>query len=186
MNGKPLADDFDPPSREDWLALVEETLKGADFEKKLVWRSYDGLRVEPLYTDTLHLEIPGRSANGWNSLQRVDIPDIEAANKQILEDLEGGAAGLTLVSPQATTANGFGTLAETSEDFDRLLQGVYLDMIPVRLDGGWRSRKLAGALAEVYEKRGHDLSKVNLSVGLDPIGALAHSGHMLDETLRSK
>jgi len=181
MNGKPLADDFDPPSHEDWLALVKETLKGADFEKKLVWRSYDGLRVEPLYTDTLHLEIPGRSANGWNSLQRVDIPDIEAANKQILEDLEGGAAGLTLVSPQATTANGFGTLAETSEDFDRLLQGVYLDMIPVRLDGGWRSRKLAGALAEVYEKRGHDLSKVNLSVGLDPIGALAHSGHMLDE-----
>jgi len=34
-----LADDFAPPSREDWLALVEKTLKGETFDDALVTRT---------------------------------------------------------------------------------------------------------------------------------------------------
>ena len=46
----PLAAGFEPPSREAWLKLVEKVLKGADFEKRLVARTADGLAVQPLYT----------------------------------------------------------------------------------------------------------------------------------------
>ena len=39
----PLAAEFEPPTREAWLALVEKVLKGGDFEKRLVSRTADGL-----------------------------------------------------------------------------------------------------------------------------------------------
>jgi methylmalonyl-CoA mutase len=44
-----LLEDFAPPSMEDWRRLVDEDLKGADFERRLVWKSPDGVTVRPLY-----------------------------------------------------------------------------------------------------------------------------------------
>ena len=44
----PLAAEFPAGSREDWLKLVSAALKGAPFEK-LTSRTYDELRIEPLY-----------------------------------------------------------------------------------------------------------------------------------------
>ena len=45
-----LVPEFEPPAREAWLALVAKVLKGADFEKRLVARTADGLALQPLYT----------------------------------------------------------------------------------------------------------------------------------------
>jgi methylmalonyl-CoA mutase len=45
-----LAADFSAPSVEDWRKQVEADLKGADFDKKMVWRTLEGLAVQPLYT----------------------------------------------------------------------------------------------------------------------------------------
>ena len=44
----PLADDFAPPSREDWLALVEKTLKGETFADALGRHTADGIDIVPL------------------------------------------------------------------------------------------------------------------------------------------
>ena len=44
MDDLTLAAEFPPATREQWLTLVETVLKGADFDKKLVSRTYDGLR----------------------------------------------------------------------------------------------------------------------------------------------
>ena len=68
-----LAAEFPAATREQWLALVDKALKGAPFEKKLVSKTYDGLRIEPLYprrTDATPLAgraprlHPGRSWRG--------------------------------------------------------------------------------------------------------------------------
>ena len=50
-----LASGFAAPTLEQWRQLVDKALKGADFDKKLVAKTADGLRIEPLYTraDTL-------------------------------------------------------------------------------------------------------------------------------------
>ncbi|MGI9482357.1 MAG: methylmalonyl-CoA mutase family protein [Hyphomicrobiales bacterium] len=173
-----LAEEFEPPQREDWMALVGQVLKGADFEKKLVWLSHDGLRVEPLYTQTTHLQMPGRRAHGWQALQRVDIPSLEDANGQALRDLENGAAGLTIVTGASAAAHGFGVNAHTADHFQRLLQGVHLEMIPLRLDGGWNSDSCAAAVLKVYKDRGLDAGKTNLTLGLDPLGGFAQTGQM--------
>ena len=49
MDILPLASEFPTPSREDWLKLVSVVLKGAEFERKLVSRTYDGFEIQPLY-----------------------------------------------------------------------------------------------------------------------------------------
>ena len=42
-------DEFPPAGREQWRLLVDRVLKGAAYEKKLVAKTYDGLRIEPVY-----------------------------------------------------------------------------------------------------------------------------------------
>jgi methylmalonyl-CoA mutase len=44
-----LGAEFPAATREEWLELVDGVLKGAPFDKKLVSRTYDGLRIDPLY-----------------------------------------------------------------------------------------------------------------------------------------
>lgn len=46
MEDRPLADVFEPATRERWRSAVEAALKGADFEKRLVSKTADGLRIE--------------------------------------------------------------------------------------------------------------------------------------------
>ncbi|MFV0311387.1 MAG: hypothetical protein ACK5KN_07030, partial [Dysgonomonas sp.] len=44
-----LFSDFPPVSTEEWMAKITADLKGADFEKKLVWRTNEGFNVNPFY-----------------------------------------------------------------------------------------------------------------------------------------
>src|SRR6187402_583113 len=91
----PLVPEFEPPAREAWLALVAKVLKGADFEKRLVSRTADGLAIQPLYGRAEAVEgaaLTARTAyfpGGWDIRQRHAEPDAKAANAAILEDLTG-------------------------------------------------------------------------------------------------
>ncbi|MGA1983252.1 MAG: methylmalonyl-CoA mutase family protein [Acidobacteriaceae bacterium] len=44
-----LAQDFPPVSTAVWEATIQKDLKGADYEKRLVWRSDEGIAVRPYY-----------------------------------------------------------------------------------------------------------------------------------------
>ena len=44
-----LGRDFPPVSTETWEAAIAKDLKGADYEKKLVWRTEEGLAIRPYY-----------------------------------------------------------------------------------------------------------------------------------------
>lgn len=44
-----LFDMFPPISNEEWRAKIDVDLKGADFNKKLVWRTNEGFNVQPYY-----------------------------------------------------------------------------------------------------------------------------------------
>lgn len=45
-----LKKEFRAPSLEEWRGVVDKDLKGADFERKLVWKTLEGIDVQPLYT----------------------------------------------------------------------------------------------------------------------------------------
>ena len=55
---------FPESSRADWMALVESVLKGAPFDAKLVSRTYDNLRIEPLYERAAGIATPRRPSAG--------------------------------------------------------------------------------------------------------------------------
>lgn len=44
-----LFDMFPPVTTEEWKAKINVDLKGADYEKKLVWRTNEGFNVQPFY-----------------------------------------------------------------------------------------------------------------------------------------
>ena len=179
MDDLSLAADFPQATREQWLKLVEGVLKGADFQKKLVSRTHDGIAIQPLYPKAegsapVTRERPGR----WRVSQQVDHPDPKSANELALLDLEGGADALTLVTRRAPAARGFGVGIDSLDDLDRTLTGVMLDLIHLRLDAGRHGRQMAALALALAERRGHKLSDLSFDLGLDPIGAMAAQGRM--------
>ena len=44
-----LFSDFPPVSTQEWMDKITVDLKGADFEKKLVWKTNEGFKVKPFY-----------------------------------------------------------------------------------------------------------------------------------------
>jgi methylmalonyl-CoA mutase len=169
-----LAADFAPASYDDWRKLVDGVLKGTSFEK-LVSKTYDGLRIEPIYPRA-HGAAPiaGRAeAAPWQIMQRIDHPDAAKANAQALHDLENGANGLTLIFAGANGARGFG-LEPSAGTIEKLLGGVFIDAgIAIELNIGPQSRMAAVHLAEFIRQKEIDPSKCDIRFGLDPIGACA-------------
>jgi len=60
MSELTVREDFPAVSREEWEGVIRADLKGADYEKKLVWRTEEGLAVRPYYRadDSAGLEYP--------------------------------------------------------------------------------------------------------------------------------
>ena len=141
-----LAGGFEPANYETWRKLVEKALQGADFDRKLVARTTDGLHINPLYTRADAL--PAATAAvagaapftrgtkvkaeglGWHIHQRVVAPDAGTANQVILEELEGGASGVVL---QIAGPGQTGVVIAGANDMAAALAGVYLDYASVQL-----------------------------------------------------
>ncbi|MGM9838686.1 MAG: methylmalonyl-CoA mutase family protein [Sodaliphilus sp.] len=127
-----LFDMFSPVSPEEWRAKAEVDLKGADFEKKMVWRTDEGFNVQPLYRgvdikdfktiDSLPGEYPyvrgTRTNNDWQARQEIDAADVKEANAKALDVLNKGITSL-----------GF----KLHDDFnlDVLLDGIYTNIAQV-------------------------------------------------------
>ncbi|ACA14790.1 Methylmalonyl-CoA mutase [Methylobacterium sp. 4-46] len=177
MDDLTLAAAFPPATGEQWRALVDGVLKGAEYEKRLVHRTRDGIRVEPLYGAAAPSPQPLRGAGApapWRIAQRVDHPDPAEANALALADLEGGADALTLVLAGARAARGFGLPGP--EALERALDGVMLPLIALRLDAGPGAAAAAEALVALAARRGDDLGRLSLDLGIDPIGQFATTG----------
>jgi methylmalonyl-CoA mutase len=178
MSDLKLAAEFPPVSREDWLKLVEKTLKGASFEKKLVSKTYDGLSIQPLYERAKDAApIANRAAGtSWKVMSRIDLPDAKSANAEALHELENGATGLTLVCAGAPSANGYGIEDISVEALTQTLENVWLDAVSIRFDARGRALAAVTNFLALAEQRGIELAKLDVSLGIDPLGALAALG----------
>ena len=172
-----LAVTFQSATREEWLRLVDQVLKGASFEDKLVTQTHDGLRVAPLSPRRPKaLPISGREPGAaWAVIQRVNDPQPAAANAEALHDLANGATGLVLEFAGAIGACGFGLAAER-DAIAQALAGVDLSRVALDLDLGPHAGDVPMTIAEVIERHGTRPSACAIRFGLDPIGAAAMAG----------
>lgn len=170
-----LASEFPPATRDQWLTLVEGVLKGASVDRKLVGRTADGLRIEPLYGRRAAADVlAGRDLGlPWQVMARVDQPDATDANTQALDDLENGASGLVLVCPGAIGAQGFG-IDISADGIARILDGVFLDAgAPIEFMLTREAKDVPAHVAALIKQRGLDPAACDLRIGFDPIGLMA-------------
>jgi methylmalonyl-CoA mutase len=173
-----LAAEFPAATREDWLKLVSAALKGAPFDKKLVTRTYDGLRIEPLYARAADARpLPARAlAAPWQVLARVDHPDPAAANAEARHELENGATGLSFAFAGAIGSYGYG-LEVSDTALARALDGIHLDAgISLELDLGPHDDHAPRLIADFVARKGIAAAATAIRFGFDPVGALAVTG----------
>ena len=173
-----LAADFAPATYDDWRKLVDGVLKGAPFEK-LVGKTYDNLRIEPIYSRAQNAApIAGRAqAAPWQIMQRIDHPDAARANAQALHDLENGANGLVLEFAGGPGARGFGIADATKETLARVLDGVIFDAgIAIALNPVLGRENAGVNLAGLVEARGFEPAKVDIRFNYQPLTAMAVRG----------
>ncbi|MBV9457795.1 MAG: methylmalonyl-CoA mutase small subunit [Bradyrhizobium sp.] len=174
----PLAADFPKATEDEWRKLVDGVLKGAPFER-LVAKTYDGLKIEPIYTRAKGAEvIAGRApAAPWQIMQRVDHIDAVKANTQALHDLENGATGLEIEFQGSPGARGFGVADCAPETLKKLLDGVVLDAgIAISLHPVLGRGNAGEAVADLIEARRIDPAKVDLRVNYQALSTMAVRG----------
>lgn len=191
----PFTSQFPKATEADWRALVEKALKGADFEKRLVSKTADGLRIDPLYPrrEGAQPVVSAHAGQPWRVSARVDHPDPAAANAQALEDLTNGVDTLTLVFAGSRSARGYGLdwLDEVDpvDTLRPLFDKIDLTMIRLRVDPGcfnWSAP--ASLVSSLATGNGIDDVGLDISFGLDPISTLMSHGRLKkpwDETARS-
>ncbi len=186
----PLADGFPAATVYQWRGLVDKAIKGADFERRLVTKTADGLRVEPLYTAETALPgsadaVPGlapfvrgtrltRDAGGWDIRQMHFGTDPVVVNQAILDDLEGGVMSIVL---QIAAAGGLG-LAPDEATLTRALNGVMLDLCTISLVAGAETPAAAASLKGLWDYAKVPASTRKAHLGYDPIGDLARTGRL--------
>lgn len=177
-----LFDQFPPVSTQEWKDKVVADLKGADFDKKLVWRTSEGFNVNPMYREedienlkTLN-SLPGeypyirgtRTNNDWMTRQDIEVVDLKAANEKALDILDKGVNSLGFhLSGDQICANCLATL----------LDGIHADCVEINFMTCIRhAAKLATALTEYYTAKGYNLAELRGSINFDPYKRILKKG----------
>ncbi|MGY3446712.1 MULTISPECIES: methylmalonyl-CoA mutase family protein [unclassified Bradyrhizobium] len=174
----PLASDFAAATYDDWRKLVDGVLKGAPFEK-LVGKTYDGLRIDPIYRRAANAgPLAGRAAaTPWQILQRVDHPDAAQANAQALHDLENGATGLEFEFAGGPGTRGFGLADASKKTLARACGGVHLDAgIMIALNPVIGRENAGETFADMVEARKLDPAKLDLHFNYQALSTMAVRG----------
>lgn len=182
-----LLADFPPISTQEWLDKITVDLKGADFNKKLVWRTTEGFNVQPFYRaeDLEGLQTPDSAPgkypfvrgtkvdNIWHVRQDIDAHDAAAANAKALDVLNKGidALGFKLDKSQLG-----------ADYIATLLKGICADCIELNFTVCVRrAADLVGLLANYFKKAGYDLATLHGSINFDPMNRMLLKGKRLDK-----
>ncbi len=165
--------EFPPVSTSEWEAQIQADLKGADYEKKLIWKTHDGLKFRPYYriedTEALgHIEsmageFPfvrgGRIYNNnWEIRQDIHTDDIEAANMMAVEAADRGANGI-----------GFKTKKVNSiDDLSALIRYIDPEKTAVHFISSREYPYITELFIRIMKLRGSNPLKVKGSLGYDP------------------
>jgi methylmalonyl-CoA mutase len=176
---------FPPVSTREWMERILTDLKGADFNKKLVWKTYEGFNVMPFYRreDIEHLDhiknLPGdfpyvRGAktkdNRWLIRQNIEVDDWGEANKKALEILIKGvdSLGFVILDPETVS----------QKNIETLLRDIHLENVEINFLSAGKAQEILMCLIKTFKDIGTDLNKVRGAIEADPLGRLMMNGSL--------
>ena len=173
-----LLADFPAVTTQQWMDKITADLKGADFGKKLVWKTNEGFDVMPFYRaeDIKDLKttelIPGafpyvrgtKKDNEWFVRQEIEVKDAKEANAKALDILNKG------VSSIGFSING----DDLNSDFiATLLKNIAADCIELNFKTCTKkSAELAALLTNYFKSQNYDLKKLQGSINCDLINRM--------------
>lgn len=187
--------------REQWRTAVAGVLAkssrkdpaelGSEPEQLLDSPTYEGFPIRPLYTildSQPEPPLPGRwpfvrggdalrdVKSGWKVAEAFPLPGasgVSAGNGSVLAALTEGTSALVLrVGSGASEATGNGSAGVPASDIDRLLEGVFLELVPVVLDAGADYAAAADAVLALVEDLTDDRrARLSIDLGADPLTA---------------
>ena len=185
MEKERLFNEFQPVSSEDWKNKIIEDLKGADYEKKMIWRTDEGFNVNPFYRkedlpEGCKDELPGkypftrgnRTDNNWLIRQDINLTDANEANEKAKNLIAEGVESIAFkVKGKLVTPEYIPTLlkeidAEKTELNFNVCQGKAVEFTTL--------------LVEYYRQRGFNLENIRGSINYDPIEKELFAGKVLD------
>lgn len=163
MKSDKLFSEFPPVSTEKWEEVIMADLKGGDYEKKLVWKTIEGIDVRPYYRaenlKDLNLEPSTKKDNNWDIRQDIFESDIKLANQIALEGMKRGVNSL-----------GFDvTNVKTISDIKTLLNGINPTEIKLNFHTNDCYRDFLVLFIEYLKESNYDLQKVYGSLNYDPL-----------------
>ena len=185
-----LFTEFPPVSTEQWDAVITKDLKGADYEKKLVWKTHEGFSVRPYYRaenlgDIKSLgEMPGqfpfvrgiKNDNNWLTRQDICLCiGIEKANEEALDILNKGVESLGFILADEK--------ALSVEQMEALLKGISIPAVEInfRKCCPKHSAETLKSFLAVVEKQGVKPEEVRASFDFSPLHRLTVRGTFCEE-----
>ena len=182
-NKEKLFTEFTAPTTQEWLDKIQVDLKGADFQKRLVWRTNEGFNVQPFYRreDLANLKTPDalpgefpfvrgnkKDSNVWYVRQNIVADDPKAANAKALDILNKGIDSLGFHIPGRMVSQ---------ETVETLLNDILCDIVEVNFSTCPRhALELAEILVAYFEKKGYAKEKVVGSIEWDPMQKMVMKG----------
>ena len=178
-----LFTEFTSPTTQEWLDKIQVDLKGADFNKRLVWRTNEGFNVQPFYRreDLAELKTPDalpgefpfvrgnkKDDNTWYIRQDIVVEDAKVANAKALDILNKGIDSLGFRFKGGQVSAAF---------IEELLEGILCDVVEVNFHTCQRHAvELAEILVDYFGKKGYDKEKVVGSIDFDPMEKMVMKG----------
>ncbi len=180
-SNKKFFDEFPPVSTKEWEDKIIADLKGADYDKKLKWRTLEGITMCPYYRaedldglSWLHSN-PGESPfvrgnqannNQWLIRQDIKVNNYKEANSQAKSLLEKGANSIGFILASAPAYN----------DMQVLLNGLSLADVEINWIAEQDIADILDGFIAYIKKNGYDSTKIKGSVNCDILGSLSIKG----------
>jgi methylmalonyl-CoA mutase len=180
-----LFEQFPPVSTKEWMAKIKADLKGADFIKKLVWKTNEGFEVKPFYRsedidglpyisvlpgDFPYIRGTRNNGNSWLIRQNIDIEDYKLANKKALDILMKGvdSLGFVIKDPESIS----------EKNIETLLKGIHFESVELNFLSNGKAKEILEYLIKAVKKEGANLTKIRGAIEADPLGRLMINGNL--------
>lgn len=175
-----LFHDFPPVEKKKWIETIKKELKGKDFEKTLLWKTYEGLNLQPFYTEKdiapSHSQ-PGEfpfirgnntNSNSWLINEIISESNPLKANKAALKSIENGADSITFDC----------VVVKDQKNLESLLKNIDTRLTEINFSPSGNSKEFLSFLLKYEEYYNNNLKG---SYFFDPNKDLAVSGVLNEE-----